>query len=197
MENKTEEEKFNYKHNISLSLIGKNKGKEPWNKGLTKETDDRILVGSRHTSETNKMKALELKIINPNYYLDWRKKVSDKMRINNSWVKSKDEESYYINLCEKFGKENVLRQYTCEKYPFACDFYITSQELFIELNKNWTHGGRPFDPNDSSCQEQLKQWQEKSKTSDYYKNAIYTWTDLDVRKQQIAKENNLNYKAIY
>ena len=26
---------------------------------------------------------------------------------------------------------------------------------------------------------------------------IYTWTDLDVRKQQIAKENNLNYIMFY
>lgn len=36
-----------------------------------------------------------------------------------------------------------------------------------------------------------------AKTSNYYKNAIYTWTDLDVRKVKIAKENNLNFVAIY
>ena len=43
----------------------------------------------------------------------------------------------------------------------------------------------------------FEQWQEKAETSAYYKNAIYTWTDLDVRKQKCAKENNLNYKVIY
>ena len=28
---------------------------------------------------------------------------------------------------------------------------------------------------------------------DYYNNAIYTWTNLDIRKYNIAKENRLNY----
>lgn len=65
------------------------------------------------------------------------------------------------------------------------------------MHSYWTHGGRPYDENDVACQAQLAKWQEKAKTSDYYKNAIYTWTDLDVRKVKIAKENNLNFVAIY
>ena len=51
-----------------------------------------------------------------------------------------------------------------------------------------------MDVNDIS---KLEDWQERAKTSRFYKNAIYVWTNLDVRKQKCAKENNLNYKVIY
>ena len=30
-----------------------------------------------------------------------------------------------------------------DRYPFACDFYISSLDLFIECNYHWTHGGKP------------------------------------------------------
>ena len=43
----------------------------------------------------------------------------------------------------------------------------------------------------------LKIWQEKAKQSKFYENAIKTWTERDVKKQKIAKENHLNYKVIY
>ena len=55
----------------------------------------------------------------------------------------------------------------------------------------------PYNPNDEECIKQLNIWKEKSKTSDFYKQAIYTWTDLDVRKQAYAKQNQLNYITIY
>lgn len=111
---------------------------------------------------------------------------------------SKPEEQMYEELCKKFGEENVKRNYDKDpRYPFSCDFYIVSEDKFIELNAMWTHGGCPFDSSDKECQNKLKIWKEKAEKSDFYKNAIYTWTDLDVRKQTIAKENNLNYEVIY
>ena len=91
----------------------------------------------------------------------------------------------------------MLRQYRDERYPFACDFYIKSEDLFIELNLNWTHGLHPFDKNNKQDLEKLATWQEKAKTSAFYKKAIYTWTDLDVRKLKAAQENKLNYFAYY
>jgi hypothetical protein len=45
--------------------------------------------------------------------------------------------------------------------------------------------------------DKLHLWEQKAMSSRYYKNAIYTWTDLDVRKKEIAKINNLNYLCIY
>lgn len=119
------------------------------------------------------------------------------LRDNGTFNTSSPEEKMYEELCLKYGNDDVVRQHKDDRYGFACDFYIRSEDLFIELNKSWTHGGRPFDPNDKECIKQLEMWKEKAKTSDYYKNAIYTWTDLDIRKQNKAKENNLNYLCIY
>lgn len=53
---------------------------------------------------------------------------------NNSFNKSKPEEYFYNYLLHKYSKEDIVRQYRDERYPFACDFYIKSQDLFIELN---------------------------------------------------------------
>ena len=100
--------------------------------------------------------------------------------------------SHYISAVSMFSfpkRENIPEK----RYPFQCDFYVKSQDMFIEVNGNWTHGDHPFDSNNEDDLKTLKEWEEKAKTSKYYQNAIYTWTDLDVRKQNFAKENNLNY----
>ena len=117
------------------------------------------------------------------------------MRERGTFNSSGVEDRIFELLIDKFGE--VIRQYRDERYPFNCDFYIPSKDLFIELNAHWTHGGMPYDPNNEVCKEQLRRWEEKSKNSKYYKNAIYAWTNLDVRKQKCAKENELNYKVIY
>ena len=116
---------------------------------------------------------------------------------NNSFNISKPEELYYEYLLSIYEEDDIVRQYSSDKYPFSCDFYIKSEDLYIECNYNWTHGPHPFNENDKEDQELLEKWKTKSENSNYYKNAIYTWTDLDVRKQKIAKENNLNYQVLY
>ena len=45
--------------------------------------------------------------------------------------------------------------------------------------------------------DKLKLWKRKALSSDFYKNAIYTWTQLDVKKQLYARQNNLNYLMFY
>lgn len=117
---------------------------------------------------------------------------------NDSFNKSKPEQDLYEELLSKYQGKTIYRQYKDEqRYPFYCDFYIEEDDLFIELNAHWTHGGKPFDENDEECIEQLNKWKEKAKTSKFYENAIKTWTVRDVEKQRIAKENHLNYKVIY
>ena len=122
---------------------------------------------------------------------------------NKSFNTSKDEEKLYNLLCNKYGAENVITPYTSARYAdkngyqFKCDFYVTSQDLFIELNDHWTHGGHPFDNTNAEDLLLLKKWQERAEESKFFKNAIYVWTDLDVKKQKCAKENNLNYIVIY
>lgn len=116
---------------------------------------------------------------------------------NNSFNTSKPEEELYKSLLEQYNEKTILRRYKEERYPFYCDFYIVEDDLFIELNAHWTHGGKPYDPTDKECQEKLAIWKEKAKQSKFYENAIKTWTERDVKKQQVAKQNNLNYKVIY
>lgn len=81
----------------------------------------------------------------------------------------------YIELCNLFGVDDVERSYDKdERYPFSCDFYIKSKDLFIELNFHWSHGGRPFNENDQACLDKLEEWCEAAQTSKYVENAIHT-----------------------
>ena len=118
-------------------------------------------------------------------------------KLNKSFNSSAPEEAYYDFLVTKYGAEDIVRQYKDERYPFACDFYIKSKDLFIELNLGWFHGLHPYDKSNSTDQQKLAVWQEKAKTSGYYEKAIYIWTKLDVQKLTAAKQNNLNYITYY
>ena len=122
------------------------------------------------------------------------KKRVDTMRRNNTINSSKLEDAVYDYISEKYP--DTIRQYRDARYPFCCDFYIPSKDLFIELNAHWTHGGRPYEDNDI-CNEQLELWKSRAKKSAYYKQAIYVWTDLDVRKRLCYEKNNLNHLIIY
>lgn len=111
---------------------------------------------------------------------------------------SNQEEILFNLLLEKYPGYTIYRNYIDkERYPFHCDFYIKELDLFIELNAHWTHGGKPFDPSDQDCLNQLNNWEQKSKNSNFYKIAIDVWTNKDVEKLRVAKTNNLNYKILF
>ena len=98
-------------------------------------------------------------------------------------------------LQDKFGKSDIKYQYKSELYPFACDFYIKSLDLYIELQGSWTHGSEPFDATNPDHQNKLQIW--KSKNTKFYNNAINVWTIRDPYKRKTAKENNLNYIEVF
>ena len=110
---------------------------------------------------------------------------------NNSFNTSKTENETHNTLIEFFGEDNVITQYKSKEYPFCCDFYIKTKNLYIECNYHWTHGFHPFDDINKDDVKKLNLW--KSKQTKYYINAINTWTIRDVNKRNIAKKNNLNY----
>lgn len=121
------------------------------------------------------------------------------MKQNNSYAKSKTEDTVYELLTEKF--KNVERQYRSDKYPFNCDFYIYDLDLYIEFNGSHYHHKHPFDENNEedikernklvSFAENSKRHLERKKSQ--YAVILYTWTNLDPRKRNTAKENNLNF----
>ena len=193
----TIKEKYNV-DNIK-QLIVKDPEYKVWNKGLTKDTDQRVKQIS--DSLQGRMAWNKgLKIGN-----HWTEESFFKRyltQLNNGTLgKNKDtkaEKEYYNYLLTLYDESDIIRQYyDKERYPFKCDFYIKSKDLFIEVHGNWTHGGMPYIKGNEICENQLNEWIEKSKNSNYYKNAIYTWTDLDVRKLNTFKSNKLNYEIIY
>ena len=85
---------------------------------------------------------------------------------------------------------DIVSQYKDNRYPFACDFYIPSLDLFIECNYHWTHGGKPYEGTEND-KKIVEKW--KTKNTKFYNNAIQTWTVRDVNKRNTVKENKLNY----
>lgn len=134
--------------------------------------------------ETLKSKATEIQF-----------KRDEKKRLNHTFKSSKKEEYAYQLLCMKFGANNIIRQYKSDVYPFNCDFYIKSDNLYIECNFSWTHGGHFFNPNNAQDAEKLKLMQ--SKYGKYYNNAIITWTVRDAAKHSAAITNSLNYLVFW
>lgn len=120
------------------------------------------------------------------------------MRERGSFNTSKPEEDYFSMLCQQHGECNVKRQYSDKsRYPFSADFYVATEDLFIECNFHWTHNTHPFNALDLRDLETLQLWISKSETSDFYKIACYVWADLDVRKIETARNNKLNFKFVY
>lgn len=100
-------------------------------------------------------------------------KINQTKRKNNSFSISKPEDTLYDILCNRYGKNDIIRQYKSDVYPFNCDFYIISKKMFIEYQGTWLHGNHPFDANNKSDIQTLNKWEKLAVNSSYYKNAIH------------------------
>lgn len=107
---------------------------------------------------------------------------------NNSIISSQQENEIYNLLVEKFGE--VKRQYKTPQYPFACDFYIPSEDLYIEYQGYWSHGNEPYIGSNEQ-EKKVKIW--KLKNTSQYNRAIKCWTIEDPLKRKTAKDNGLNW----
>ena len=125
-----------------------------------------------------------------------QQKAHETKKKNGSYGKSNEEDYVYSILVDIYGNDNVKRQYKSESYPFACDFYIISKDLYIEYNGMWTHGHTPYIGSKEN-EIQLEEWKQKAITSKFYQNAIVTWTISDVKKRNTAKTNRLNYIELW
>jgi hypothetical protein len=110
------------------------------------------------------------------------------------------QENLQTVLFSIFGESDVEIEYNeDERYPYHCDFYIKSEDLFIELNGYYTHGNHWFDKNSSDDIAQLNEWKRRDESDAYgcYSGAIYDWTVRDVEKRETARKNNLNYVVFW
>jgi hypothetical protein len=175
-------EESNKKQSLSMT------GKTPYNKGLTKD-DCKSLK-----SASDKLKGHDC------FVQDWdaaKKKEYETKKLNGTFNTSEPEKKLVQSLINEYGADDVISPYRDARYPFNCDVYIKSLDLFIEYHGTWYHGGMPYDSNNPKCQQLLNVWKEKAETISSYAYAIYYWTDLDVRKLETFRKNKLNFKIIY
>lgn len=109
---------------------------------------------------------------------------------NNTFRKSKAEDTFYNNLKLFIAADDIIRGYTEARYPFNCDFYIKSKDLFIEYQGHQTHGTQPYDANDPYCNAEAEYLQD-------YGFESTTYTIRDPNKIKIAKQNKINLLLIY
>lgn len=152
--------------------------------------------GVENPMQTQYYKNLISSILSSN---EIQEKIYNTKLLNNSFNISYQEDVCFDLLKEKYS--DCIRQYKSELYPFNCDFYIPSLNLYIEYNGSHYHHYHPFDINDDNDLNELNRLKEKAKNSNAHKNGkksqydniIYTWTILDLKKRNIAQQNNLNY----
>lgn len=90
------------------------------------------------------------------------------------------------------------------RYPFNCDMYIPSQDLFIECHFSQYHHYKPFDKNcigDLAELSRLNHIINSPYLTNSYKkeyiDIIKTWTVSDPLKFETFLNNKLNYKIFY
>ena len=188
---RTDEEIRNITNKSKQTRLLKNDGKYFSNESINKIKETTYnRYGADSFTKTQQFKefisAQQLSIQNKQY-----KTKKDNHSFNKSKIE-KELENYFIE-----NSINYISQYRSDEYPFSCDFYFPDSNYYIEVQGNWTHGQHPFDNTNIDDIEILNKWKSKSEKSKFYKNAIYVWTEHDVKKRNVAKENELNYLEIF
>lgn len=111
---------------------------------------------------------------------------------NGTIGKSRIEDILADYILAKFP--DMKRHHRTKHYPFACDYYIPSIDVYIELQGLWTHGGKPYEGT-AEDDRTVQTWRDKH--TKYYDAAIETWTVRDVKKRETAKKNKLNYYELF
>lgn len=112
-------------------------------------------------------------------------------RIKNGTSKESNAENEFLNKLKLFiDPEDIQHHYSDNRYPYDCDFYIKSKDLFIEYQGHQTHGPAPYDATDPA------HWD----YSDRLQNAgftTYIFEMKDPEKLATAKQNKINLLLIY
>ena len=131
-----------------------------------------------------------------------REKAYESMKENSKIHKSKKEDEVYEIIKNIYP--DTIRYYRTKDFPYNVDFYIPCLDLRIEYQGSQFHHGRAYlntneDKNDylkfNKKSEESKRKEEGKKSQ--YDNIIYVWSELDVRKRELALKNKLNYLEIY
>ena len=137
---------------------------------------------------------------NPTQNKDIMNKVWETCKLHKTFPGSRKEDDIYNWLIE-LGY-NVIRQYKSEKYPFNCDFYLSDYDVYIEYQGSQFHHNRAYLGTKDDLIEIEKLQKDITKKLLEGKNPqssaiIETWTQRDVYKRTIAKQNNVKLFEIF
>lgn len=157
----------------------------------SRETSLRRYGVASHAQTEERRRSQSRRMLDPRH----QERINAAKRANNSFQSSRPEEELYLLLKCHFGKNDVLREYHESRYPYRCDFYIPSRDLFIELNGTWTHGGHWFQESSEDDRQLVKKWQNKG--TPYYEAAAVQWCERDPAKRSTAGAGHLNYVTFW
>ena len=122
----------------------------------------------------------------------------------NGTLNTSKEENIIFKLLKVKFPDTICHYKDKNRYPFVCDFYIPSLDLFIEYQGSMFHNKRPSLGTEEDLKEveEIKQKSKKrkqitGKQKTRYDSLIETWTIRDVNKRETAKKNNLNYLEFF
>ena len=133
-----------------------------------------------------------------------QEKIYNTKKKNNSFNnRSKQEIRCFELLKTKFP--DAEHSYRDEKrYPFNCDVYIPSKDLFIEFHFGFAHGSEPFDLNNQKHLQEIERCKIKQNETRFdgkkkksYAEKIKVWTESDPLKLKTFIDNKLNFKIFY
>lgn len=123
-------------------------------------------------------------------------KATETKKKNGTFSTSSYENIAYSLLCSVYGEDDIVYDgFIDDRYTTRCDFYIRSLDIFIELNIHPSHGKHPFNKNSESDMQLMRSLQEKG--DDWSNMILDVWCNRDVNKFEQAKNNKLNYIAVY
>ena len=144
--------------------------------------------------ERNRKTCLEKYGVESYSSTDEYKEKSYKTKKKNNSFNTSSIETKLVNYFKDNGVEFV-HQYKSDLYPYMCDFYFPISDTYVEIQGNWTHGGKPFDENNEQDLLQLQTWIDKN--TKYYNVAINVWTKSDVEKRKCAQLNKIKLIEIF
>lgn len=105
----------------------------------------------------------------------------------------------FKKLVDRFGASDVFCQYGLHpydaRYPYNCDFYVKSLDLFIELHFHYTHGGHWFDASNHSDSLRLQHLKESGSAK--ANNIVHIWSGVDCEKRKKAAESCIKYLVLW
>ena len=105
------------------------------------------MFGVKHFSQSKQFKDL---MSDPDANMKRMNKQIATKKKNSTLNTSTEEKRGYEMLCKTFGENDVETQFKSDLYPFHCDYYIKSEDLYVELNEHWSHGGHFYDETNES-----------------------------------------------